>query len=271
MKVVKSSVVILFQVVGIITVIFLMLGFFVFSQFPSSSKIKGCMVTKMYQVNLCPGSPQYVRIDSVSEYLKKSIIISEDAGFYGHKGFDVAEMQKSLEKNISAGKFARGGSTITQQLAKNLFLSKDKTLIRKGMEALITMQIERTLSKNEILERYVNVVQFGKELFGVKAAASFYFKKSPSQLDPVESAFLAFLLPSPEAYSKSFFKKELTPFAQKRIREILGKLYSVGKISEPEYASAMDSLPYFLTGQKPSEEILEDLEMIDEESAPTEI
>jgi monofunctional biosynthetic peptidoglycan transglycosylase len=268
MRIAKSTLIIAVQILSLIAVIGVSFGLWALSQFPSPGKIRSCFTTSLYKVYLCPGSSSYVPLSQISDYLKKSIIISEDAGFYGHSGFDLSELQKSFELNLQKGKFARGGSTITQQLAKNLFLSKDKTLLRKGFEAIIAIQLERNLSKNEILERYLNVVQFGKKIFGVKAASTYYFKKHPSALDPLEAAFLAFLLPNPEIYSKSFYKKSLTPFAQKRLKEILAKLVSVDRITRTEYEMALEGLPYFLTGQQPPDEILEDLELIDEESAP---
>ncbi len=179
---------------------------------------------------------------------KKSAVLTEDSSFWDHQGFDLQEMQNSLKTNLAKGKFARGGSTITQQLAKNLFLSKDKTLLRKFLEAILTVRLEKALTKKQILERYLNVVQFGKDIFGIKAASEFYFHKSPFDLDLVESTFLTFLLPSPEVYSKSFYKKKLTPFASKRLNTIIDHLYQYKRISETEYLSAKAELESFLGG-----------------------
>ncbi len=206
-----------FKVAFLIVVAFALAFWWGISQIPSDKEIRGCLTTKLYKVYLCPGSNDYIRLNHISSYMQKTVVLTEDSNFWNHKGFDLQEMQNSLKSNLEKGKYARGGSTITQQLSKNLFLSKDKTLVRKFLEAIITVRIEKTLNKKEILERYLNVVQFGKDLFGIKKAAQFYFKKSPENLDLVESAFLTFLLPNPEVYSKSFFKKQLTPFAQKRL------------------------------------------------------
>lgn len=226
-------------------------GFWLLSKIPSDKEIKGCIVTELYKVNLCPGSNAYVPLSKIASNMQRSVILTEDGSFWQHNGFDLQEMQNSLKKNLEKGKFARGGSTITQQLAKNMFLSKDKTLSRKMIEALITMRIEKTLTKREILERYLNVVQFGKDVFGIKQAAQFYFKKSPSELSVLESAFFAYLLPSPEVYSKSFYKKKLTPFAEKRLAEILDRLYKYNNISDEDYLTAKSQLAYFLTGEEP--------------------
>jgi monofunctional biosynthetic peptidoglycan transglycosylase len=217
----------------------------ILSTLPSPKEIRGCMITKMFEVSLCPGSKQYVSYNQISSYVKHAILISEDASFFSHKGFDWDELQNSFKKNMAAGRYARGGSTLTQQLAKNMFLSKDKTIWRKAKEAIITTRLEKTLSKREIFERYLNVVQFGPKIFGIKQASQFYFHKSPSELNVTESAFLAFLLPSPEKYSYSFFRKELTQFARKRMRSIITGLWQTGHVSEDVYNSAIANLIYF--------------------------
>lgn len=218
----------------------------VFWQIPSEKQIRGCMVTKMAQVNLCPGSKGYTPIQRISPFLQKAVVMSEDASFWQHRGFDWDELQKSFETNLAAGSYRRGGSTITQQLAKNLFLTKDKTLTRKGIEAIITYRIERTLSKKEILERYLNVVEFGRNIYGVQAAARHYFGKSPSQLDPVESAFLAMLLPNPIKYSSSHQKKNLTDFGRRRVQRILTDMMKTGKMTQDQYQEALARMDRFL-------------------------
>ncbi len=246
----------------------LLLWFYI--KIPSNKEIKGCLVTKMYQVHLCPGSKQYVRLGSVSNYVQKAVVVTEDSAFWQHHGFDFQEMQNSFKKNLEKGRFARGGSTITQQLAKNMFLTKDKTLSRKALEAIITVRLEEVLTKREILERYFNVVQFGKDIFGIQQAAHFYFKKNPSDLDVIESAFLVFLLPNPEVYSKSFYKKKLTAFASKRLEQIISRLYHFDRITQSEYLVAKNQLPYFLSGQQPPT-IDPALDLIDEEDSDTEL
>ncbi|MFN7455012.1 MAG: monofunctional biosynthetic peptidoglycan transglycosylase [Pseudobdellovibrionaceae bacterium] len=240
------------------------------SQFPTSKEIRGCLTTKMFNVDLCPGGPGYVKLSQISDNLEKAVLISEDSAFYQHNGFDLQELENSIKKNLAEKRFARGGSTISQQLAKNMFLNREKTLTRKVKEAIITLQLERELSKKEILERYLNVVQLGKDIFGVKKAASFYFKKHPSELTVLESAFLAFLLPSPEVYSKSFYKKSLTPFARKRLAQIIDRLYSYNRISDEQYLSAKVELEYFLTGTQPPPLEAQEIESLDEEAAALE-
>jgi monofunctional biosynthetic peptidoglycan transglycosylase len=253
----------------------LVFGVSLWVSLPSSDEIKGCFTTTMYEVKLCPGSSSYIKLNGISNHLKKALIAAEDAHFYQHNGFDWEAIQYSFEKNLAEGRYVRGGSTITQQLAKNMFLTKHKTLWRKFREALITQEIEKTLKKNEILERYLNVVQFGKNIFGVKKAAQFYFKKHPSELSLNESVFLVFLLPSPEKYSHSYFRKELTQFARRRMKTLLNSLYKTGKVKESEYREAIDQLAYF-PGSAPEpepivEEAVEEVPTMDQlESTPVE-
>jgi monofunctional biosynthetic peptidoglycan transglycosylase len=178
-------------------------------------------------------------------------VLTEDSNFFNHKGFDWASIEKNARKGWETGVFKRGGSTITQQLAKNMYLSKDRTFIRKGLEAIITDRIEHTLTKKEILERYLNVVEFGKNIYGVKAAAKFYFNKTPAELTIVESAFFAMVLPNPVKYSQSYFRKELTEFASKRLKTIVEDMHNYQRINDEEYAEALYQLSYFFKAEPP--------------------
>lgn len=223
----------------------IIIGLTVWIKIPTEKEIKGCILTKMYQVNLCPKNSSYVPLRRISPYLVKTVISTEDSLFWEHNGFDWDSIRKNYEENAKAGFYKRGGSTITQQLAKNMFLSSEKSLFRKGLEALITVKIERVLKKREILERYLNVIEFGKNIYGVKGAAQHYFKKSPTELDIVESAFLAMLLPNPKKYAASYYKKSLTPFASKRISQIIENLYRYHRITDSEYNDALVRLETF--------------------------
>ncbi len=256
MNILSKTLKFIFVIAAAICTLGLLLLAGVISLFPTNQEIRGCMTTKMYQVELCPRSKSYVPISEVSPYLIKTVVLTEDSSFWTHQGFDFDEMKKSLEKNLKTGKFKRGGSTITQQLAKNLFLTEEKTLLRKFREAIITLRLEKVLTKKEILERYLNVVHYGKDLFGIKAAAQFYFRKSPSQLNIIESAFLTFLLPSPQKYSVSYSKHQLTPFAEHRLQQIIDNLYQYQRISEIEYQTAKMELASFL---RPTEKAIEEI------------
>jgi monofunctional biosynthetic peptidoglycan transglycosylase len=227
------------------TVIAIMLAVHLFASVPRQEVIKGCFLTKMHGVKLCPQSNDYVSIKNISAHLRNAVIVSEDGNFFSHNGFDLEEIKLSFRENLQKKTFKRGGSTITQQLAKNMFLSAEKTLIRKIKEALITYEIEKTLTKSEILERYLNIVEFGENLYGVKAASQYYFKKSPSQLTVLEASFLALLLPSPKKNSASFRKRQLTPYSRQRIRQTVERLFLLDRISFEDYTLAKLNLNAF--------------------------
>ncbi|HAK89281.1 MAG TPA: monofunctional biosynthetic peptidoglycan transglycosylase [Nitrospiraceae bacterium] len=131
----------------------------------------------------------------------KAVLIAEDDKFYRHEGFDFEAIQKALEKDIKKKKFKFGGSTISQQLAKNLYLTPSKNPVRKIKEAVLTWRIESTLSKRRILELYLNVAEWGEGIFGIEAAARHYYGKSASALAPEEAARLASVLPNPRKYN----------------------------------------------------------------------
>ncbi len=158
-------------------------------------------------------SQQWVAYAQISPYLKRAVIASEDAGFAEHSGVEWDAIEQAWEKNqraeASAAKRARpapakvvGGSTITQQLAKNLFLSGERTVLRKGQEFVITLMLEVLLSKQRILEIYLNNVEWGEGLFGAQAAARHYFHKDAARLGPEEAARLAVMLPAPKRFEK---------------------------------------------------------------------
>lgn len=152
---------------------------------------------KNYSIN-----QRWVLYDAISPYLVRAVLIGEDDKFWQHEGFDYKAMQKAIEKDIRARKFKLGGSTISQQLAKNLYLSPSKNIVRKFREAIITWRIEKTLSKRRILEIYLNTAEWGDQgIFGIEAAARHYYEKSASELTAEESARLAAVLPNPRKYS----------------------------------------------------------------------
>ncbi|MBI5178714.1 MAG: monofunctional biosynthetic peptidoglycan transglycosylase [Nitrospinae bacterium] len=144
---------------------------------------------------------RWVPLSRISPFLADAVLIAEDDKFWQHEGFDIEGMQEALEKDIKAGKLKAGGSTITQQLAKNLFLSPEKSPVRKIKEAVLTWRLERSLSKRRILELYLNVAEWGDGVFGAEAAAQRHFGKSASQLSPEEAARLAAVLPNPRRFN----------------------------------------------------------------------
>ena len=143
----------------------------------------------------------WVSFSEISPYLVYAVIIAEDDKFWGHRGFDFEAIRTALEKNVKKKTWRYGGSTITQQLAKNLYLSPSKIPLRKFREFILAWRLERTLTKKRILELYLNVVEWGIGVFGAEAAARRYYGKCASDLDPVEAAHLAVVLPSPRRYN----------------------------------------------------------------------
>lgn len=143
---------------------------------------------------------QWVPYKRISTNLKRAIIASEDSNFSGHEGIDWEALEKAHEKNLKKGKIVAGGSTITQQLAKNLFLSGDRSYIRKGQEVVIAYMLEFWMDKERIFEIYLNVVEWGVGIFGAEAAAQHYYGVSAAQLGAAQAARLAVMLPNPRFY-----------------------------------------------------------------------
>jgi monofunctional biosynthetic peptidoglycan transglycosylase len=138
-----------------------------------------------------------VSLDEVSPVLYKSILCMEDDGFFTHHGVCWSELQKSMQLNAKKKKAARGGSTVTMQLAKNLFFTTNKSVIRKAKELIVTFRMEKEISKSAILRNYVNVIEWGDGIFGIREASTTYFKKEPAKLSLAEASRLAAVIPSP--------------------------------------------------------------------------
>ncbi len=177
-----------------------------------------------------PRQQIWVSYGAISENLKKAILVSEDASFFSHPGVDVREIKEAIKQDWETMSFKRGGSTITMQLAKNLYLTPSKNPLRKLKEIIIAWQLERALSKRRIFEIYLNVVEWGRNIYGAEAAARHYFGKSAANLDAVEAATLAAMLPSPRNSrdGRILYRRNL----------ILSRLATVGYIREEEYQRA---------------------------------
>jgi monofunctional biosynthetic peptidoglycan transglycosylase len=165
----------------------------------------------------------WVPISEVSPYVMKAVIIAEDRKFWSHEGFDFEAIQKALEKDIKESKIQAGGSTISQQLAKNLYLSPDKDPIRKLKEAMLTWRIENQLSKRRILELYLNVVEWGDGVFGIEAAAQNHYGKRASQLTARQAARLASILPNPRRLKPNGESKYVDDQAERIYKIMVGQ------------------------------------------------
>lgn len=163
---------------------------------------------------------QWVPYERISAQLKRAVVAAEDARFVDHEGFDWQAISKAIEKNERQGRVVSGASTISQQLAKNLFLSGERSWLRKGQEAAITWMLESALSKRRILELYLNYAEWGEGVFGAEAAARYHFGASAGALSAPQAAFLAAILPSPRRYAPG----NVTPYVAGRIETILARM-----------------------------------------------
>lgn len=181
----------------------------------------------------------FTPLDSISIHLKKSVIAAEDDGFYTHPGVDLNAIIQASEYNRTTGEFKRGASTLTQQVAKNLFLSGEKNFQRKAKELCYALLMENYLGKDRILELYLNYAQWGKNIFGCEAASQYYFKKKSSQLNRNEAARLAAVLAKPSKMTP--FHK--TVFMGKRLSVIANNLYLHKLIDDEEFFGLTGALP----------------------------
>jgi len=186
-----------------------------------------------------PRNPRWTPYGAIPAALKKAVVASEDAHFYAHDGVDYDAIGKAIKTDWRKGKFVHGGSTITQQLAKNLFLTREKTVIRKVKEFVLARRMDDALSKSRILELYLNVAELGPMVYGVGHASHYYFGKPPSALTVRECAFLASMLPGPKIYNP--YRK--MGRVMQRSNRILRRMVAARMISREEYDAALSEVP----------------------------
>jgi hypothetical protein len=197
-----------------------------------------------------PGASGFVPYPSISALMTEVITTTEDSRFFRHSGFSPNAIFDSIVANLTKGKFVRGASTITQQLAKNLFLTRQKTLSRKLQEAILAWQLEQNLSKTDILELYFNVIEFGPGIYGIGRASHHYFRKHASELDLLECIFLASLIPSPKRYYAQYLRGEVSEGWAQRLQFIGNAMLERGKISQEEFDALQDFSPRFWNSPK---------------------
>ncbi len=201
-------------------------------------------------------STDYQPIRNISEDFLRGIVAAEDASFWQHEGVRTSALTAALQANLKAGKVLFGGSTITMQMVKNLYLNHEKVLSRKLQELFVSWAIEQTLDKQDIIEIYANIIEFGPGIFGIRQASQAYFTKEPSQLTTAESLFLASLLPSPgRAYRESYCSGQLTEDMQQRMLKVATGLASM-RPSEPMlglYQESLKRLQFQGRGRCPSD------------------
>ena len=165
-----------------------------------------------------PGTKDWTPLGAVSPYMEVAVMTTEDGAFLKHRGFNRGAIRSSLIANLKARRFVRGASTITMQLAKNLFLSREKTISRKLEEVVLTEYLEQAFTKDELLELYFNVIEFGPGIYGIGPAADYYFGRTPGELNFAECLFLGSLLPAPLRYSKMHDADEAPEAWMKNLR-----------------------------------------------------
>ena len=185
-----------------------------------------------------PENPNFRSVDKISPYLKLAVLGSEDAGFYQHRGFIPEAFRESFIANVKERRFVRGGSTITMQLVKNVFLNRNKTIARKVEEALIVWLIEnqQICTKDRMFEVYLNIIEWGPGIYGAQEAAKFYFNKDASKLTLAESIYLASIIPRPKWFRYSFEKDgSLRQSTVDFLILLSGKMLKKEQISQQEY------------------------------------
>jgi membrane peptidoglycan carboxypeptidase len=174
-------------------------------------------------------NPNFVSYEMISPFVKNAILTTEDPSFMHHRGFVNEAFRQSIAKNIRAGKFARGASTISMQLIKNVFLTRDKTMARKLEEILLVYMIENNyiVSKSRMFEVYLNLIEWGPNVYGIGEAARFYFQKSANELNLNEALYLASIVPSPKGFMYKFDKDgTIRPYMEKSFKFIANKMVS---------------------------------------------
>jgi monofunctional biosynthetic peptidoglycan transglycosylase len=187
----------------------------------------------------------WVPLEKMSGILKQAILASEDDRFFTHGGFDTEAMKEALEQNLKRRKLTRGASTITQQLAKNLFCMPERTIVRKLREAVSALILEWRLPKERILELYLNSIEMGNGIFGVEAASRFYFKKSAQEIEPYEAALMAAAIPSP------LERNPRCPAAsqRKKAKALLLRLKNKGVLAEGDWKGAVATIDALTCGK----------------------
>lgn len=181
-----------------------------------------------------PDTPTWAKLGEISPFMIAAVLTTEDGAFFRHHGFNHAAIRSALVDNLKAGRFRRGASTISMQLTKNLFLSREKTLSRKLEEIILTDYLEENFTKDEIMELYLNVVEFGPNIYGILPASAHYFGRHPSELNIKEAFFLASLLPSPISYHRQYEQKKVWDSWERNLAFFMKTAFERGRITQAE-------------------------------------
>ena len=199
----------------------------------------------VFEMRTGPGTAYWVAFADISPFLPAAVISHEDGAFYEHGGFAPWAIRDALVRNLEEGRYVVGASTISMQLAKNLYLQREKTIARKVQEVILTWWLENALEKDEILELYLNVIEYGPSVYGLRHATAYYFGREPIELSPAESAFLACMLPSPKLYYVSYERGVLTRSMKSRMRRLLEHMAKRERIGPEALAYGLAELEDF--------------------------
>jgi hypothetical protein len=199
----------------------------------------------LFEMETGPGTPAWTYLTDISPFFIHAVLAHEDIGFYGHKGFSPLHIKNALARNLEARRYVVGASTITMQLVKNVFLHREKTLGRKIQEVLLTWWIERVMDKSDILELYLNVIEYGPSVYGIRDAARHYFGRLPAQLSPAEGAYLATILPSPKRYGAQYEKGEPSVSTLERMRKLILRMKEKGGLGPESMRFGLEELSSF--------------------------
>jgi hypothetical protein len=182
----------------------------------------------LFEMETGPGTPAWTRLEDVSPFFIHAVLAHEDTQFFSHHGFSPSHIRTALARDLEAGRYVVGASTVTMQLVKNVFLRREKTLARKIQEVLLTWWIERVMPKRDILELYLNVIEYGPGVYGIRNGARHYFNRLPSELSPAEAVYLSTILPGPKRYHAHFERGALPPGWKDRMRTIFDRMRQRG-------------------------------------------
>jgi hypothetical protein len=197
-----------------------------------------------------PGSERWTPLGDISPFLVHAVLAHEDPAFFRHRGFAPWAIRDALARNLEEGRFAWGASTITMQLARNLYLQRTKTLARKVREVVLAWWLERSLTKGEMMELYLNVIEFGPAVYGIGQATEHYFGVAPSRLTPAQAAFFAVILPAPRSYHQQVETGGLGPSTAAQMRALLARMHGRGQIDDDAFAHGLAELETLTFGPR---------------------
>ncbi len=196
---------------------------------------------RIKEIHVDPRDANFASFNSIAKVLVDTVVASEDTGFWAHHGIEAGALEQAVKRNLSEGRLAVGGSTITMQTARNLFLSRDKNLTRKLQEIFLSWYLEKILTKKRIMEIYLNIIEYGPNIFGIQNASQHYFDKPAAMLTLKQSVFLAQLLPAPVARYRNFCLAKPTDNFNFLMENLLSRMLKLGRISSESYVTAVGS------------------------------